>query len=203
MTLLWLDKKKIGSHCSVIPFATILQLLVLLCTINELNFLRLISFFFLFRPVACSTRRRSKDCTHEKVSFNPTYPPLTRTSRSTHIFTHDIAHVCVCVKGASQSINSNTLWPTALHSNGLHILYNIYIKKIYIYICIYIITKLRGGKNINNINTLNNMIKYVDGTEGLIALEASKQSYIKKRFPNCKSRTHILKRYLPKHLNFA
>lgn len=76
----------------------------------------------------------------------------------------------------------------------------IYILRKKIYICIYIITKLRGGKNINNINTLNNMIKYVDGTEGLIALEASKQSYIKKRFPNCKSRTHILRR---KHLNFA
>lgn len=173
---------------------------MLLCSINELNFLRLISFFFLFRPVACSTRRRSKDCTHEKVSFNPTYPPLTRTSRSTRIFTHDIAHVWVCVKGASQSINSSTLWPTALHSKGLHILYNIYIKTIYIYICIYIITKLCGGKNIN---TLDNMIKYVEGTEGLIALEASKQSYIKKRFPNCKSRTHILKCCLPKHLNFA
>lgn len=124
----------------------------------------------------------------------------THKSEHTHLHTWHCSCVCVCVKGASQSINSNTLWPTALHSKGLHILYNIYIKKIYIYICIYIITKLCGGKNIN---TLDNMIKYVEGTEGLITLEASKQSYIKKRFPNCKSRTHILKCCLPKHLNFA
>lgn len=130
--------KKIRSYCSVIPFATILQLLVLLCSINELNFLRLISFFFLFRPVACSTRRRSKDCTHEKVSFNPTYPPLTRTSRSTRIFTHDIAHVCVCVWKEHHSLSTVAHSGQLLYTPKDSIYFIIYILRKYIYIYVYI-----------------------------------------------------------------
>lgn len=125
---------------------------------------------------------------------------LSHAQVGAHTSSHMTLLMCVCVWKEHHSLSTVTHSGQLLYTPKDSIYFIIYILRKNIYICIYIITKLCGGKNIN---TLDNMIKYVEGTEGLIALEASKQSYIKKRFPNCKSRTHILKRCLPKHLNFA